>query len=106
MTKQRVTRMEYCMCCGLTNSGAVKSNPEIEIEANALIELAKQAKNQKVLVDLATRHLGQVGVFTTCGRAGDGRGSMHLLRRARIAQAAMAALIEMLEPLADNVYAD
>lgn len=106
MTRKHVTRMESCMACGLTNSGAVKSNPEIESEANELIALARAAGNHKALINLATRHLGRVGCFTTCGRAGSGSSSMYVLRRARIAQAAMAALIEMLEPVADNVYPD
>lgn len=106
MTRKHVTRMESCMACGLTNSGAVKSNPEIEADAQDLIILAKACGNQKVLIDLAARHLDRVGVFTTCGKAGAGQRSIYVLRRARIAQAAMAALIEMLEPVADNVYPD
>lgn len=101
----RVSHMEACLLCGSTGSGAVKENPLFEIFADKFIELAVRARDHKALKDLAINHLNEMGCFSTTGNGSlGGPSTLYKLRRARIAQKAMAAMVESLEPNASDEH--
>lgn len=101
----RVSHMESCLLCGSTGSGAVEDNPVFEVFIDKFIELAVRAGDHKALKDLALNHLNEMGCFSTtgCGSLG-GPATLYKLRRARIAQRAMAAMVESLEPSASDEH--
>jgi hypothetical protein len=104
MSKERVSHMESCLSCGLTNSGAIDRNPEYEQLAGVVVDLAVSAGNHKALHDLAIQQLDRVGLFSTCGHKQAGPSSLYALRRLRMASKSISALIEMLEPQANDEH--
>lgn len=104
MSKKTVSHMESCLSCGLTNSGAIERNPEVELMAEKFIELAVKADDHKALYDLANNHLGRVGLFSTRGSIQSGPRSLYALRRIRMAVKALSALQGILEPLANDEH--
>ena len=104
MSNKTVSHMESCLTCGLTNSGAIERNPEVELMAEKFIELAVKADDHKALYDLAKQNFGRVGLFTTCGKIPSGPNSLYALRRIRMAVKALTALQGILEPRANDEH--
>lgn len=101
----RVSHMESCLLCGSTTSSAPENNNEFEILAGKYIALAAAQNNHAALRDLAIDQIGRMGGFSTTGSAGyTGPAALYRLRRARIAQNAMAAMVESLEPKASDEH--
>lgn len=104
MSNKRVSHMEACLSCGLTNSAAIQRNPELEAMAEKLIELAVKAGDHKALHALAKDNLSRVGLFTSCGTMMAGPNSLYALRRVRIAVNALTELQKILEPRANDEH--
>lgn len=94
----RVSHMESCLLCGSTGSGAVDHNRDFEELADKFIKLASRAGDHAALKDLAAKQIERMGCFSTTGNgATTGPSALYRLRRAKIAQKAMAAMVEALE---------
>lgn len=100
-----VSHMESCLLCGSTTSSAVKENPEFELFIDKFIELAVRAGDHRALRDLASSNLSEMGCFSTGGGGSlGGPRTLYKLRHARIAQKAMNAMVEALEPHANDEH--
>lgn len=103
--KERISRMESCLHCGTTTSSAIESNDLFEKFADRFIGLAVRSGDAKALLELAISQLEQAGLFGyQSGAAVAGPSSLYKLRRYRIASQALKASMEMLEPMADDIY--
>lgn len=101
----RVSHMESCLLCGSTGSGAVDRNQDFEELADKFIQLASRAGDHAALKDLAARQIERMGCFSTTGNAATtGPSALYRLRRAKIAQKAMNAMVEALEPHANDEH--
>lgn len=104
MNKERISHMESCLLCGSTGSGAVDKNQDFEELADKFIQLAARAKDHAALKDFAASQIERMGVFSTTGHAGSGPSALYRLRRAKIAQKALAAMVDNLEPIASDEH--
>lgn len=104
MSKERISHMEPCLLCGSTGSGAVDRNPEYEALLEKYIELAVRSKDHAALKDLAAAQVERMGCFSTTGHAGSGPSALYRLRRAKIAQKALSAMVGDLEPIASDEH--
>lgn len=104
MSKERISHMESCLLCGSTGSGAVENNQAYEDLADKFIQLAVRAKDHAALKDLASSQIVRMGCFSTTGNAGSGPSALYRLRRAKIAQKALAAMVADLEPVANDEH--
>lgn len=102
MRKERISHMESCLLCGSTGSGAVEKNQDFEEFADKFIQLATRAKDHAALKDFAAAQIERMGCFSTTGGAGHGPSALYRLRRAKIAQKAMAAMVADLESVAND----
>lgn len=101
----RVSHMEACLLCGSTGSGAVEDNPVFEVFIDKFIELAVRSGDHKALKELALNQLNEMGCFSTTGSGSiGGPSTLYKVRRARIAQKAMAAMVETLEQKASDEH--
>lgn len=101
----RVSHMESCLLCGATGSGAVDHNQDFEELADKFIQLASRAVDHAALKDLAGKQIERMGCFSTSGNgAVTGPSALYRLRRAKIAQKAMAAMVDALEPKASDEH--
>lgn len=102
---ERISHMESCLWCGTTTSSAGEANDIGEKFAQRYIGLAVRAGDVAALHELASYHMGKVGLFGyQSGSVGDGPSALYKLRRMRIARMALEAAEKMLEPIASDEH--
>lgn len=100
----RVSHMEACITCGSTTSSAVTENPEFEEFADKFIELAVRSGDLKALNEFSKRQLERVGCWSTSGGSHTGPGSLHKMRRIRLARKALSAAEDVLAGIASDEH--